>query len=150
MQASYINPFLTSSVHVIESLINTRPSIGELRIKNIDFMEDHVWLRIGLLGQLEGDIIFGFPEKVALRIVSGMMGGYAVTEFDEMSRSALSELGNMISGNASTMLYNEGVQIDITPPNFIQLPQAGLSGRKALTIPLNLVDIGQFDIYVIV
>ncbi|WJH36761.1 chemotaxis protein CheX [Paenibacillus aurantius] len=147
MKAAYINPFLSSSVHVIESLIQIRPSLGELNIKYIDFWDDYVWLRIGIVGEMKGDIVFGFPEKVALRIASGMMGGYVLTEFDEMSRSAISELGNMISGNASTQLSNQGISIDITPPSFLEKSSA--DQKKAFSVPLRLENIGEFDIYVI-
>lgn len=151
MQASYINPFLKSSVTVIESLIQVKPSLGELTIKHIDFCEDHVWLKIGIVGGIQGDIVFGFPENVALKIASGMMGGYVLTEFDEMSRSAISELANMISGNAGTLLYNEGIVVDITPPSFMESGGQG-NGQvnKALTIPLRINSIGEFNIYVIV
>ena len=34
--------------------------------------------------------------------------------------SALSELGNMILGNAATVLSTKGVVIDITPPTIIR------------------------------
>jgi chemotaxis protein CheX len=147
MQAAYINPFLASSVMVLEQLINVRPTVGELKLLEITMKNDHIWLKIGLLGQMQGDIIFGFPEEVALKIVSGMMGGFQVTQFDEISRSAIGELGNMISGNASTMLYNQGIHIDITPPDLIE---GGISNKKAFTIPLNLPGIGGFHIYVVV
>ncbi|WP_248928258.1 chemotaxis protein CheX [Paenibacillus hamazuiensis] len=146
MQAAYINPFLASSVMVIEQLINVKPTVGELKILDVSMGGDHIWLKIGLIGQMKGDIIFGFPEQVALKIVSGMMGGFQVTQFDELSQSAIGELGNMISGNASTMLYNEGIEIDITPPNLIQGEMTGV--KKAFSIPLNLPDIGGFHIYV--
>lgn len=148
MQASYINPFLTSSCTVIESLIQVKPTLGELKVKNIDFWDDHVWLKIGIVGGMTGAIMFGFPEGVALKIASAMMGGYSLTEFDELSRSAISELGNMISGNASTLLYNEGIMVDITPPAFMDLAQTSGS-RKALTIPLSLHAYGDFNIYVV-
>jgi chemotaxis protein CheX len=66
-----------------------------------------------------------------------------------MSKSAISELGNMISGNASTILYNQGIIIDITPPQVISnSDQLNISG-KALTVPLNLGEIGQINLQVI-
>jgi chemotaxis protein CheX len=152
MQAKFINPFLKSSVHVLEVLMNVRPSIGELKIKTLPIIENNIWLKIGLIGQVEGDIIFGFPEGVALKIVSGMMGGYLVTEFDEMSQSAISELGNMISGNASSLLSNEGIQIDITPPSIMNRSSSEplQTNAKVFTVPLILEAIGEFNICVLV
>ena len=48
-----------------------------------------------------------------------MMMGMPVEELDEMGRSALGEFSNMVTGNASTLLSNSGVQVDITPPSII-------------------------------
>lgn len=149
MQANVINPFLSASVHVLESVIQVKPILGELKLQTIQGGADFIWLRIGIVGQVTGDIIFGFPQLVALRIASGMMGGYVLTQFDELSRSAISELGNMISGNATTMLYNQGIKIDITPPSFLQ-SEIPLESGQAITIPLHLEQIGEFNICVLV
>lgn len=149
MQVAHINPFLQSATLVLEQMVAVSPQRGDLTMKIIQFKDDYVWLQIGLLGQMSGNIVFGFPENVALKIVSGMMGGYIVTEFDEMSRSAIAELGNMISGNASSILYNEGIQVDITPPEILVAEaESKLGERKAIAIPLRLENIGEFEIYI--
>lgn len=56
----------------------------------------------------------------------------------------------MISGNASTMLYNQGVVIDITPPQFIQAQENRWGSRTAYTVPLDLSDMGRMEIQVLV
>ncbi|QGQ94871.1 chemotaxis protein CheX [Paenibacillus psychroresistens] len=150
MKAEYINPFLESARIVIEQMINIRPTTGQLGIKDIKFVEKYIWIQIGITGQMQGDIVFGLHEVVALKLVSAMMGGFVLTEMDEMGHSAISELGNMISGNASTMLYNQGVRVDITPPKVVQsVTAAGFIPKKALTIPLIIEGIGELDIQVI-
>lgn len=151
VQVTHINPFLQSATLVLEQMCAVSPQRGELSLKIIEFKNDYVWLQIGILGQMNGNIVFGFPEAVALRIVSGMMGGYVVTEFDEMSRSAISELGNMISGNASSILYNEGIKIDITPPKLINIEDQStmFHNNKAIAVPLRLENIGEFEIFVV-
>ncbi|MBO7744715.1 chemotaxis protein CheX [Paenibacillus sp. MWE-103] len=150
MKAEYINPFLESAKIVIEQVIQIRPSTGQLGIKDIKFVENYIWIQIGINGQMNGDIVFGLSEQVALKMVSAMMGGYAIAEMDEMGKSAISELGNMISGNASTMLYNQGVRVDITPPKVMHSAQsAGFAATKALTIPLIMDGIGELDIQVL-
>lgn len=151
MKADLINPFLESARTVIEQVINVRPTTGQLGIKDIKFVENYIWIQIGMTGQMSGDIVFGLSEEVALKLVSAMMGGFSVTELDDMSQSAISELGNMISGNASTMLYNQGVIVDITPPKLIHSANAaGFTAKKVLTIPLIIEQIGELDIQVIV
>ena len=151
MKAEYINPFLESARLVLEQMMQVRPTIGQLAIKDVAFHDGHIWIQIGLKGQINGDVIYGFNEQVALRIVSVMMGGFTMTEIDEIGRSAISELGNMISGNASILLYNQGIKVGITPPVLIQ-SSSDVAGyrKKALTIPLHLDQIGQMEIKVLV
>jgi len=151
MKAEYINPFLESAGLVLEQLTRVRPVTGPLGIQDVHFAENHIWIKIGLDGEMIGDVVFGLHEEVALKLASAMMGGYAVTQVDDMTRSAISELGNMISGNASILLYNQGIKVGITPPVLIQ-SSSDVAGyrKKALTIPLHLDQIGQMEIKVLV
>lgn len=146
MNVKYINPFLASSIHVIEATMQVKPSVGQVALQPVMSREDYLLLKIGILGQFQGDVVFSFPNQVALRIVSAMMGGYPVSELDDMCRSAIAELGNMISGNASTMLYNEGISVDITPPDIV-IDRSSYQQKQAIAIPLELYDIGGFNIY---
>lgn len=150
MKAEVINPFLESARIVIEQVIQVSPSTGNLGIKDIELIENHIWIQVGMTGQLSGDIIFGIAEQVALKMVSAMMGGYVITEMDEMGQSAISELGNMISGNASTILSNQGVSVDITPPKLMKLEGMSVFPRRALSIPLLMEGIGELDIQVMI
>ncbi|PYE48246.1 chemotaxis protein CheX [Paenibacillus barcinonensis] len=151
MKAEVINPFLESARNVFEQLIQVSPSTGNLGVKNVEYIADHVWIVIGMTGQLSGNIVFGIQETVALKIVSAMMGGFVITEMDDMSKSAISELGNMISGNASTILSNQGVVVDITPPQVMQSEHlTAFSATKALSIPLLMDGIGEMDIQVMI
>ncbi|HZG57000.1 chemotaxis protein CheX [Paenibacillus sp.] len=149
MQAELINPFLTSSVQVIETIIQVKPTVGKLHMKEIQFADNYVWLKIRIHGQVEKEILFGFPDRMAMNMVSTMLGGYVVTEVDDMCRSAVAELGNMISGNASTMLYHNGITVDITPPKLVEDTTID-TGKKAVSIPLRVDRIGEFDINIIV
>ncbi|MDP5272627.1 chemotaxis protein CheX [Chengkuizengella axinellae] len=149
MDKNYIHPFLESASNVLEQVVRVRPTSGELEIKDVKYLDRHIWILIGMSGHLKGEILFGLPEQVALKIVSEMMGGFQVNELDDMSQSAISELGNMISGNASTLLFDRGVSVDITPPQIIQSIEH-FHAQKAWTIPLNIKDVGEFNIQVLV
>ncbi|ULO08439.1 chemotaxis protein CheX [Paenibacillus sp. 19GGS1-52] len=150
MKAEVINPFLESARIVIEQVIQISPSTGIPGIKEIELIDNHIWIQVGMSGQLTGNIIFGIAEQVALKIVSAMMGGYLITEMDEMGKSAISELGNMISGNASTILSNQGVLVDITPPKLMHMESMSILPRRALSIPLLMEGIGELDIQVMI
>lgn len=149
MKAEVINPFLESARSVIEQVIQISPSIGSLGVKEMIPGQDHIWIQIGMSGHFTGMVVFGLHEKVALRIVSAMMGGFVLTEMDEMGQSAISELSNMISGNASTILSSQGFVVDITPPQ-IKVASMETSPGKALCIPLMMDGIGELDIQVMI
>ena len=148
MKADYINPFLSSSITVIESLMQQKPSVGKLQVTHFEYKEDDICLKIKTFGQFESELIFGFSKDVAIRMVSCMMGGAKIEQFDEICLSAVAELGNMISGNASTLLYNDGVMIDISPPEFVEMQNGMASAMKALDIPLYAESIGEFHIHI--
>lgn len=56
----------------------------------------------------------------------------------------------MISGNASTILSNQGVAVDITPPRLMKSEGMSVLPRKALSIPLMMEGIGELDIQVMI
>ncbi|MBA9084483.1 chemotaxis protein CheX [Fontibacillus solani] len=152
MKAEVINPFLESARSVIEQVIQISPSTGSMGVKEVVPLRDHIWIQVGMTGHFSGMVVFGLQENVALRIVSAMMGGFVLTEMNEMGQSAISELGNMISGNASTILSNQGFAVDITPPRVITMDviHAETGPRKALCIPLLMDGIGELDIQVMI
>ena len=72
----------------------------------------------GLTDGLHGSIVLGFKMPTALQIVSFMMGGMPIESMDEMSQSAISELGNMIVGTSITNARSS-VLINFSPPTLI-------------------------------
>jgi chemotaxis protein CheX len=150
MAVEYIHPFLDSAQLVIEQVCNISPSRGEITIKDVKLEKDHLWIKIGVKGHMEGDIIFGLHEQAALKIISAMMGGFTITEIDEIGKSAISELGNMISGNASMIFFNKGIKIDITPPLIVNsIEEIQITEQKAISVPLTLGEMGVFQIQVV-
>lgn len=111
-----INPFLSSAISVIEMTSQMKATIGKPSVKDTHFTEDSVLIMLGVTGQLEGQVIFEIKEENAKMLASKMMMGYEVPELDEMAMSAISELGNMVMGNAATVFSQQGTLIDITPP----------------------------------
>ena len=70
---------------------------------------------IGVTGEMKGQVLLSMSEEDACNIASKMCM-MEVKQIDDFAASALSELGNMIMGNASTVFSSNGIGIDITPP----------------------------------
>lgn len=139
MKVEYINPFIEASLEVINQTTNLRPSIGKLFVKNNSYSSDGVVILIGLTGKISGNVVLSLSKNLALTIASAMMYGMPVTELDEMSKSAIAELANMILGHSANIFYQNNVSIDITPPTVLTGENIQLTPTKSVTvcIPLN-------------
>lgn len=73
---------------------------------------------LGFSGGRQGSIIMTFSEKLALRIVGGMLG-IEFEEFDTDVRDGIGELVNIVAGGAKTRLQNRGINFELSIPNTI-------------------------------
>lgn len=139
MNVEFINPFVEASRTVLQQLTGKEAALGKVQIKNSPYNSDTVVVIVGLTGKLKGQAIFNMNKQVAMNIASIMMGGMPVTALDEMSKSAIAELTNMILGNAATLLYNRGIAIDITPPSLLLGDNMQITSGKMKTICIPLI-----------
>ena len=120
INVNHINPFLMAAGTILRDACQMEMSIGKPYVKTTEFGEDSVIIMIGITGEMKGQVLMAFSYANALNVASRMMMGMPVTELDDMATSAISELGNMIMGNAATIFSTKGIVIDITPPTVCQ------------------------------
>ena len=119
MKVEYINPFVIAAFSVIESVLGEQPSKGQLAMRPLTFTSQQCNLMTGVVGNIEGQVIYGMSLTTADKIASVMIG-QPIKTFDQLAASAIAELGNMITGNAITLLSEAGFTCDITPPSLIR------------------------------
>jgi len=111
------------------------------------FKSREVTIVTGVTGGLQGQVFYGMTNDTA-RNVAGAMLGSPVTDLDELCISALAELANMISGNATTRLAEVGYVTNITPPSVVQGEGIRvLTVEAALIIPI-ITRFGEIEINV--
>ncbi|MBI9011081.1 MAG: chemotaxis protein CheX [Clostridiales bacterium] len=139
MRVEYINPFIKASTEVLKMIAQIDFTTGKPYMKSSPFTPSSVLIVVGITGAIQGQAVISMSKELAMGVASKMMMGMPVNELDEMSKSALSELGNMIMGNAATLLYNEKVHVDITPPTLMVGDGITISSSTMTTIgvPLN-------------
>jgi len=140
MNIEYMNPFIEASQMVLQQIAGIEARLGKVYLKDSPYKSDNILVIVGLTGKIRGQAIFTMGSETALYIASGMMGGMVLTELDEISKSAISELTNMILGNTATILYNRGIGVEITPPSFLmgENMQVSPNKMKTICIPLTL------------
>lgn len=136
LNADHINPFLIASTKILKDMCFVDAKIGKPSVKNIQFTDDTVVIIIGVTGEMRGQVMIAFANDVACDIASKMCM-MPITQMDDISTSAICELGNMIMGNTATVFSTKGVGIDITPPTMCQGNVTFTTGfTKNICIPI--------------
>lgn len=143
VKAELINPFFKAAIKVINEMTNVEVSKGELSLAYSPVKGDEVNTTIGVTGDLLGQVIICMSEKAAMVLSAKMLFGLEVSIFDELSRSAICELGNIVTGTAISELGDMGLICHITPPTLFMGKEVVVSAKNMgfLIIPL-LSDIG--------
>ena len=131
-----INPFLMASVKLLKDICLIDTKIGKPFLKDANFDQSSTVIKIDITGQMQGQVMMEMDSDVACEIASKMCM-MPIDEMNEISQSAIAELGNMILGNAATIFSTKGIIIDITPPTVScgGVTYTGVS--KNLCIPMN-------------
>ncbi len=149
ISAEHVNIFLMAATKVISEACNVSPHVGKPYLRDSHFTDDSVVIMIGVTGEIQGQVMLVFKKEVALSIASKMMF-MEVTQLDEISTSAICELGNMIMGNASTVFSTKNVGIDITPPSMCEgnFSISGAVTNMCIPIYINDTDYVELDLCV--
>lgn len=119
MDVKYAAPFLAAFQNVLPQIGFQIINQGEVIVKGKNLRTDGILIIVGLVGDLKGNVVYSMNMDDAKKIASKMMMGMPVDEFGEMAQSALSELANMLTANASTEFSKENVSMSISTPTLM-------------------------------
>lgn len=152
MRVEYINPFVESAYNILTESLQVEVSRGELYLKNAAMPMLGVAMLVGLAGDVEGRVLFDMTRETGIAVASGMLTSMdmePVTDLNEMARATLTELANMITGQAVTKLHNVGFKFDLTPPAIFSGIDMEVSDPnfEALIVPME-IPMGKIEINV--
>lgn len=146
MKVEYIEPFVAAAINILTSELQIRVERGKLRIDGNYFTTKEVSVLIGITGEVEGNVVYGVHRIVALDIASRMLGEPKKV-LDDMAKSAIAELGNIISGHAATLFEKRKIACAISPPSLVVGKGTRIQtvGIPRLVIPLD-IEFGEMEI----
>ncbi|MDH4389094.1 MAG: chemotaxis protein CheX [Fimbriimonas sp.] len=149
MKVEFVAPFAEATASVSEVVMGAKPSRGQLSAKPELFTALPVNILCGVNGDLEGLVMYSMSKDTALAIASLMMGS-PMRVFDQTVASAISELGNMITGSSSSIFAGQGLICNITPPTLVRGNSIRIStfNTPTLVIPLIFDGVGQIEVNV--
>ncbi len=118
MKAEILNPFIQSTVEVLQTMVGIQPRRGTPRLKDSNHTSYDISGVIGLSGQVQGFVAVSFKEGVALEVVRAFLGE-TVDGLDEQVRDAVGELANMVAGGAKRALSDAGYDLRIAIPTVV-------------------------------
>ena len=120
VDTKYLNPFFSSAYDVIHEMSGEAVKRGQLRLHNKpESPSSGFAVVIGVTGELEGRVIVDLKKETAVKFAE-IMNMEEIGEFNELVKSTMGEIGNMISGRAVSKLQNEGFSFNITPPTLFE------------------------------
>lgn len=124
MKVEYVNPFVKAATSVLKTELGSSAERLEMSLKHEPVIGGDVNVIVGITGQVVGQVIYSMGAECATAMASVMIGE-PVGQLDELAKSALAELSNMITGHAAIGLAESGFSCVITPP-------ALLTGREVI------------------
>ena len=113
------NPFIEAFMSVMPVLGCPTPKRTKVYLHDKEVSNEGVSVRVNFKKELVGSVVYNMTEDSAKFIASSMMMGMPVSEMDELASSAIKELSNMLTANATTNLAKLGFLADISTPNLV-------------------------------
>jgi chemotaxis protein CheX len=138
MRAEFVNPFLQAASEVLAAELGSEPTRGEIGLQRSAYTTEDVTAVVHVSGSILGIVLYGMPERTARAIVQHLQGS-PCEEFDALAQSGISELGNVITGRATTLLAGAGFPSILLPPLLIlgRGRMVSQEDQQRLVIPLD-------------
>ena len=119
MQVEFINPFLESIVHVLETMANVKATPGKPQRKEEDVAQGDVTGVIGMASEkVKGSLAITFTSAAIFDIARRMLGE-EVAEINNTVTDLVGEITNMVTGGAKRVLAEQGYDFDMAIPAVI-------------------------------
>ncbi len=116
MDVSYVNPFITATIQCFKKMVFVDISPQKPSLKSEPYPLYDISGVIGLSGDAQGSISLSFPQDVAIKTISSMLG-CKITEKSPEFCDGIGEIANIIAGNAKRDLSKYNLSISL--PNVI-------------------------------
>ena len=147
MKAEYANVFIRSAVSVFKQEIGVALSRKDITRKNAPVPSLPTCIVIGITGAVRGQVVYSMDSHFAYSVSKAMMPNKLPNDLKKLTNSAVSEIANMITGQASIALAGEDKLIHLTPPAVFSGRNMQLDFLAIPTICLSFIsEIGSLEV----
>ena len=121
MKAEFINPFLSATKNVLETMCQTKVEAQRPILKEGNKSYGEVSGIIGMASEtVSGCMVLSFSEACILQVVANMLYEDPKPKVDAEIVDAVGELTNMICGGAKSQLAKMNHKFDLATPTMIK------------------------------
>ncbi len=133
--------FRDKVIQTFETMLNMKPSVGEVEFDGGGNIVSDVTGTIGITGDLSGTVSIRFPQSLACK-VSSMFLGEDIKEVNHDVLDTVGELANIIAGSAKGVLnQDKNIDFKISIPTAVQGEHHILghpAGSSVIYVPFEL------------
>ena len=118
MNADVISAFTSAAQHVLEQEVGPPVEVKSPRVQAGPVQLKEVTVVVALAKKVEGAILIGLSTDTALQYLSWALGEQ-ILDLNELARSGIGELGNIIAGAAAAQFSALGYSTIIFPPTVL-------------------------------
>jgi len=140
MRFEFIAPFIDAAITVLNDVLAVEVTKGRATLQETITPESCLSVTFGLVGEVEGTVLFDIPEKTAFEI-AGAMNCAQLDTIGPVLIDTIAELMNMIVGRSVTLINDKGFRFNLTPPMIISGKEIKLHSTdlEALVVPVSTV-----------
>lgn len=116
MRLDFVKAFVNSTTEILGELIGSEAEVCSMTLSPDPTADREVVTIIGLMGEVDGDVIIDIDQGTAKRL-GGHLIGETPTGMTPLVKSTIAEVASMAIGRAISRINDEGTKLRMTPPN---------------------------------
>lgn len=139
MNAKVVNPFILSATSIFKDVADIDLTKGQIEVGKGRKLISGYGVVIGITGGVHGQVLYELPTPFAESLTE-LLNEKKREEFSSeedfisLIEGTINEIGNMISGQAVTLMSVENIDCDITPPTLLHGKEIQVISRDLQTI----------------
>ena len=115
MKIELIQPFINAADAVLSQTLACPINVSDISMEQEAYQRRATASMIEISGDIEGRVIFDVDDAAAMKVASSL-AGMELEHDPQLIRESVSELANMVIGNAITSLNDQGFRFRVHPP----------------------------------
>jgi chemotaxis protein CheX len=135
MKMDLIQPFVNSLDAVISQTMGCSAQIADVTMEESQYQRSGIAALVTITGEIQGRVVLDMDASAAQQAATDL-GASPGPAPEETLREAVSELSNMVIGNAVTQLNDRGFKFKVHPPEIYATESAPAEPRETETVIL--------------